>query len=496
MTPHSLNLILFGIVVVVFAIFGFSASRKQSSAKDYFHNENLFKNVVSLTATNITLGTGLVYLVTGAQHNGLLMMLIPIMVWLGYFLLALFLEKVTNVTIRTGKNFLASINEQISKMTVNRTPFSSIVSGSLVITFVLLLAFEIFASSKVISPFLFKSLSVRAEILLSIIIFCITILYTLLGGINAVFKVDILQVPLICLFLPVFIITTVPKFTNPEFILERISSTLKFDGHVLAAIAIASVNAVATQFYSILNWGAVSNVKLSNQQRLLKWVGASTAVILAVFVLAGLLHPVKPGDQVWLDMTNSYSSLASQTNLTAYLFSGILLLGMASILLTTTDAVVITAIMFWYDNVLKRDSKNTQNDLNELKKIRIVGAVIFILCFAILIIINYLQPDPFYLLLSMAGGIAVFAPMIVTTGYLSSRGNALRIFKPVVIYIYFILFLLTGVVNILMLLFGSQMVGYVGVVAFFIALIYSVSLILWSKSNGSRSKSNGANFSK
>lgn len=486
MTPHDLNLLLFGIVVIVFAVFGFSASRKQSSAKDYFHNESLFKNVVSLTATNITLGTGLVYLVTGAQHNGLLMMLIPFMVWLGYFFLALFLKKATNVTVRTGKNFLASIDEQITQMTFMKSPFSRIVSGSLVITFVLLLAFEIFASSKVISPFLFKSPSVRAEIWLSIIIFCITIFYTLLGGINAVFKVDILQVPLVCLFLPVFIITTIPRFANPESILERIGSTLKFDGHVLAAIAIASVNAVATQFYSILNWGAVSHVKLPNQQRLLKWVGISTAVVLAVFVFAGLLHPIKPGEQVWQDITKSYSSLASQVSLRDYAFSSILLLGMASLLLTTTDAVVITAIMFWYDNVAKRDSKNTKNDPVELKKIRIIGAAIFILCFAILIIINYWQPDPFYLLLSMAGGVAIFAPMIVTAGFLSSRENALRIFTPLVIYIYFGLFLIAGVVNILMLLFKSSMVGYVGVTAFFIALTYSVSLILWSsKTNNS-----------
>ena len=87
MTPIELNIILFILAVIAFAAFGFSVMRKHRSAKDYFHDESLFKNVVSLTATNITLGTGLVYLVTGAQYNGLLMLLIPLMTWFGYYII-------------------------------------------------------------------------------------------------------------------------------------------------------------------------------------------------------------------------------------------------------------------------------------------------------------------------------------------------------------------------------------------------------------------------
>lgn len=477
-SPIDLNLYLFGIVVIAFAAVGFSTSRKHSSVKDYFHDENLLKNVVSLTATNITLGTGLVYIVTGAQHNGLLMLLIPVMVWFGYYLQSIFLEKTTNVTVRTGKNFIASIDEQISLMTGVRSSFAHIVSGSLVIVFVLVLGFEIFASSKVIAPFLFKIPDVRAEIWLSVIIFSITILYTLLGGINAVFKVDFLQVPLILLFLPVFIITTIPELTNPGLLIERFGATIKLEGTILAAIAIAAINAITTQFYSLLNWGAVSHVELSNQKRLLRWVGVATAMILTVFVLVGLLHPIGPGEQVWQDITNTYSLLASQSDLRAYIFSGILLLGMASILLTTTDAVVITAIMFWYDNIAKGDSKSSKNDPGELKKIRIIGTVTFILCFGVLMTLNYFQPDPFYLLLSMAGGVVVFAPMIGTAGFLSSKGNSLRIFTPSVIYTYFGLFLIAGGLNVLMLIYNSPLVAYVGVSAFFLSLLYSLILLL------------------
>src|SRR3989338_5831142 len=94
MTPIQLNLYLFAAAVAVFAWIGFSSARRQKSVSDYFHHASLSKNVVSLTATNLTLGTGLVYLVSGAQLNGLLMLLPVICVGVGYWLLALFLERV------------------------------------------------------------------------------------------------------------------------------------------------------------------------------------------------------------------------------------------------------------------------------------------------------------------------------------------------------------------------------------------------------------------
>lgn len=477
MTPIDVNIVLFALAIVVFAAFGFSVWGKHRSAKDYFHNDSLFKNAVSLTATNITLGTGLVYLITGAQHNGLLMLLVPLGVWLGYWLMAMFLVKATSVTARSGKNFLSSVDQLICDATGKPSPFARIVSGSLVFIYVLLLAFEIFASAKIIAPFLFKEPSVHAEVWLSIIVFCITILYTILGGIAAVLRVDVLQVPLVLLMIPVLFITAVPDVANIDAITTRLGKSLKLDSTVIAGASIAFVNAVATQFYSILNWGAVSHLQVENQQRLLKWVGAATAIILSVFVVVGLLHPVESGGQVWQDITQRYVDLAHGTGALAYLFSGVLLLGTASIVLTTTDAVVITSVMFWYDNVSRGDSKNVNNDPCELRRIRFIGAVTFFLCFAVLMTINYWQPDPFYLLLSMAGGVAVFAPMIAVAGYLTSREASLSVLTPLVVYAFFALFIAAGVISILLLIRQSPYVGYVGIVAFIISLFISISLI-------------------
>ncbi|GAG81552.1 unnamed protein product, partial [marine sediment metagenome] len=202
-----------------------------------------------------------------------------------------------------------------------------------------------------------------------------------------------------------------------------------------------------------------------------------TALVLAVFVLIGLLHPVETDNQIWQDITKTYVALASQTTLQAYLFCGILLLGMSSILLTTTDAVVITSIMFWYDNVTRGDSKNMTHNPTELRRIRHIGAIAFVLCFAVLATINYWQPDPFYLLLSMAGGVTTFAPMIAVAGWLSSKEKSLQIFSNRVVYSFFGLFLLAGTVSIVMLIHKSPLVGYVGISAFAVSLIYASILV-------------------
>lgn len=487
MTPIQINLYLFAATVAAFAWIGFSAARRQKSVSDYFHHSSLTKNVVSLTATNITLGTGLVYLISGAQQNGLLMLLPVLFVAIGYWLLAEFLERATTITARTGKNFLASLDEEIQKATGERSLFGRYVSFSLVTVFMLLLAFEIFASAKIISPFLFEEQGLSSEVVLSTVIFCITVGYALLGGVRAIFGVDVLQVPLICLFLPAFVVAAIPDWNEPIGIGSRLIASLKLDHAVVMGVTIACINALATQFYSLLNWGAVSNVDLSQQKRLLRWVGLATAGVLALFVLAGLLHPKGSTGQAWQDLIQHFAALGQSTSLEAYFLSGVIMLGMASILLTTTDAVVVNCVLFWYDNLAGGDSKSAESNPNALRKIRRIGGVTFGVCFVVLGVLHYLQPDPFYLLLSMAGGVVVFAPLIVTAGFLAKRGGV-RVFSRRIIACFLGLFLAAGIADVILLSLKSRLVPYVGLTAFVLASLLCVVLV-W---RASRSRATGA----
>ncbi|MFH0957634.1 MAG: hypothetical protein V1897_02925, partial [Pseudomonadota bacterium] len=316
---------------------------------------------------------------------------------------------------------------------------------------------------------------------LSIVIFSVTVLYALLGGVRAVFGVDIIQVPLICLFLPAFFITAIPDWDQPSTLFPRLLSTLKTEPTVLVAITVACINSIATQFYSIINWGAVSNVKLAHQQQLLKRVGWLTSCVLAVFVLVGLLHSHSSQGNTWQDLMQVYSSMSVQTTLTAFILSSVIMLGMASILLTTTDAVVVNCVLFWYDNISGGNSKANEANLFELRKIRRIGFVAFSICFGILLCINYFQPDPFYLLLSMAGGVVVFAPMIVTAGCMASREGSLRLFTPTIISTYILLFIISGITDVILLAYKSPLVAYVGLTAFILASLLSCTLLFLSR---------------
>lgn len=488
MTPIQLNLYLFAATVIAFAWVGFSASRRSKSANEYFHHPSLAKNVLSLTATNLTLGTGLIYLIYGAQSNGLLMLLPVICVGVGYWLLAGFLDRANQVSLRTGKNYLAAIDYEISKATGEKSNFARIVTASLVFIFVLILAFEIFASSKVISPFLYAQPTVTSEIMLSIVIFIITVLYAVMGGVRAVFNVDYLQVPLVCLFLAAFIYLGVPDLGHPTMAATALGHTFKYNSSILTAVLIACINSIATQFYSILNWGAVSNVAVGEQKKLLRWVGTCTSAALAIFVLVGLLHAPGPTGQVWQSLVEGFSQIATHSSLFAFLVSGVLMLGLASILLTTTDAVVVNCIMFWFDNIAGGNSKDQVESPSTLSKIRWIGATTFSTCFAVLLILNYAQPDPFYLLLSMAGGVVVFAPMIVTAGYLTTRGHALRYFTRRVTLLFFVLFLASGLADVILLSKRSTLVPYIGLVSFVGSLCVCSSLLWRSTAQAIKNK--------
>lgn len=482
MTPFELNLVLFIAVVVAFAWIGFSSARREKTIESYFHSADLHKNVISLAASNISLGTGLVYLVSGAQQNGLLMLLPVIGVCAGYWLLAEFLERATSVSARSGRNFLASLDAEIETATGERSLFAKSVSLSLVLIFVLLLAFEIFASAKVVAPFLFESPTMASEVILATGIFLITVFYALLGGVKAIFGVDALQVPLICLFIPAFVVAAIPDWNHPSIIAERLAESLKVDRAVLVGVAIACVNSVATQFYSLLNWGAVSNVELAQQKRLLRWVGSITASVLVLFVLVGLLHPIGSTGSAWQDLVQQFSTLGATGGAKSYILFAVIMLGMASILLTTTDAVVVNCVLFSYDNLVGGNSKSSEDDPKALRKIRLIGAVMFGSCFAVLCAIHYLQPDPFYLLLSMAGGVVVFAPMIATAGYLAKCSSALYVFSRRNVSIFVALFVCSGVADVILLSRKSSFVPYIGLIAFVLAASFCGLLIAQSKS--------------
>ena len=477
--PNWIYWLVFVGVIVAFGVIGFSASKQATRVSLYFHKSSLWKNIISLTATDITIGTGIIYLISGAHANGGLILLIPLATACGYYLQAWFLEKYVRHSLRDGRNFLANLNDEIAIQTGKASPFAKTVSFCLVSVFVLLLAFEIFASSKAIAPLLFGGPSPVGESVISMVVFATTVFYTILGGVNALFKVDRIQVPLILLFLPAFFAFAVPDWSDFAAVSNRLTASFKFDANTIVSVGLAVIAAIATQFYSILNWGAVSNIPPRSQRKLLCGVGTLSGLILCVFVLVGLLHP-STGNDPWAELFSSMAVTASSQTISGVMLGVILTLGFSSILLTTTDAVVINSIMFWYDNVLSKNSASDESSPKELGAIRKIGLVAFSGSFVVLSILNYLQPDPFYLLLSMASGITAFAPFIFLAGVLSATEGKLKVISPRVVRFFLLVFLITGVASIWLLMTKSHLVAYVGGSAFVVSCIGCAAI--WVKS--------------
>lgn len=466
-------------VIVAFGAIGFSAAKQATHVSSYFHKSSLWKNIISLTATDITIGTGIIYLISGAHTNGGLILLVPLATACGYYLQAWFLEKYVRHSLRNGRNFLANLSDEIAIQTGRASPFAKTVSFCLVLVFVLLLAFEIFASSKAIAPLLFGGPSAVGESVISMVVFTTTVFYTILGGVNALFKVDRIQVPLILLFLPVFFAFAVPDWSEFATVSNRLAASFKFDADTIVSVTLAVIAAITTQFYSILNWGAVSNIHPNGQRKLLCGVGTLSGLILCIFVLIGLLHP-SGGTDPWAEVFSSMAASASSQTNGGVIFGVILTLGFSSILLTTTDAVVINSIMFWYDNVLNKNSGSAESSPKELGAIRKIGLVAFSGSFVVLSLLNYLQPDPFYLLLSMASGITAFAPFIFLAGILSATEGRLRVISPGVVRFFLLVFLITGAASVWLLLTKSHLVAYVGGSAFVLSCLGCT--VIWAKS--------------
>lgn len=156
----------------------------------------------------------------------------------------------------------------------------------------------------------FLSSSFRAEITLSTILFAITLLYTILGGMRAVLAVDFLQVPLVLLFLPAFVWIGVFSGGEGASVASRLAAKVNFSTPVLFALGGAIINAFAGQFFSLLNIGAVSQVEAQERRRLTNRVGLLTAAVLSLFVLVGLCIEPEGNATGWGALMSRFEAVA------------------------------------------------------------------------------------------------------------------------------------------------------------------------------------------
>lgn len=453
------------IISLIFVGVGFYYLKTINSLKDFFYYRvpnNKRKLIISLIAANLTLGTGLVYLAQGGFSYGFLFLIVPLATGFGYFLLSRFLSY---VDFNDDCNYFEFIDNQISA-DANKSVFKKAITIILLITFVLVLSYEIFASAKILAPLIFNSSELFFQIIISAFIIIIALIYTITSGLKGVIMNDILQIVLI--FAALLFLVFGNKNIDFKLAISDIQSKFYFDNFLIwITVLLAAINAITTQFYSILNHGVISNAQKNDRTTILKRTGIFSAVLLTLFILFGL---ILQNDTPVVNFTNLLSNSYGKIALI------IITIGFLSIIYSTLDSLLIMISMFFHKNILNKQITET-SDKKGLNNIRAIISFTFIFIFALLAFFFYFQTDLFNLLLGIGSGISVVVPLILLTGYLY-KNNRISLLENKHIWVFVFLFLVAHIVYLGAIATPKlhSILAYISYSFLFVSAVYSFYL--------------------
>ncbi len=350
------------------------------------------------------------------------------------------------------------------------TRISFLPTVSLVLTFILILAFEIYASATIFGQILFKSPSTQTTVYLAGFISTITLIYALWGGVVAVLKTDRIQIigVLAVVLLLAYAALIAGDGNKPGVRVDSVSSSDVYWG-----VAAAVCGAIATQFYSLLNWGTVSNFTEGRDSSwTLRSAGILTFVLLSTLVLIGLYAGTGEAGA-------SFKNIIDKPFLTtSSIWTYVLVAGMVCIVFSTADSLVIHITMFFYDNILGKNSNESTSSLVDLRNLRLLALFVFWLALLAVMIFIVTQQDLLYLLFAVAGGIIVYAPLMFLVLVLSKNPSSLIILSGLTTQLFFALFLLAFGANVAALIYDPSSTAKVVTISFVLSCIAAVTVFI------------------
>lgn len=461
---------IFFLTCIAFATTAFIVSRRATSDEVSFRTRDPGLNVVGLVTANITAGTGFVYLLLNGAKNGLLACAIPLALWLGYRVLVSLLNGIPDHLFKP--NFLGGVAHALSQQTGARSALPFVLIAPLLIVFVLVLGFEMFATSQLLGAVIFHEATVFQQIMISVVLFATTMIVVVWGG-EATFKTDRVQAIFIVLCLIVLVCLAWVAWQQDQN--QHVDAfMLKYDAPVLFTLAFASLAAFNTQIYSILNWNAVANATPDKRNWVLLTSGKWLAVFVGLVLLIGASMPRVWSGAFQLSLATLLKTLSQPVALGA---SIIIIIGITSIVLTTTQGVTLAIGAFLSE--LRGDLNSTQSLTLSTRRIQ-YGAIL-LLVMGVLGLIYFQRPDLFYFLLAIVSGAEVMMPLIILLMVLAKRGRAIGVCSNKHLYGYLALFCIAIVTNIVLSMNLATLVPYVSLTLVTISVIYSWWLYSISK---------------
>ena len=471
------NFYVFLGVSLFFLLIAVYTGRNIESVKDYFHRTGDIDWFLSLSAANVTLGTGVVYYLSSSGQFGWLMLLSPLMVLAGYLLFAKLLNDRHDLQTKSSGNFLKWVDEQIGKNQKISSRVSFYPTISLVLTFLLILAYEIYASATIFSQILFDDPTNQTTIYIAALLASVTIIYALWGGVAAVLKTDRIQI--IGVLAVVGLLGFAGLFKTGSEISNINISLIPSSSDAYWGISAAVCGAIATQFYSLLNWGAVSNFPKGHDPAwTLRTTGILTFFMLSILVLVGLFAGAN-------EEGASFRSIINEPFLqSSSLWTFVLVAGMVCIVFSTVDSLMIQITMFTYDNLLGKNSMDATVSLANVRNLRLLAISIFVLALGSVIIFIATQQDLLFLLFAVAGGVIVYAPLMFIALVMSNDPSSLRALSGPVSIVFFVLFLLAFGGNIVALVIDPSATAMVVTLSFILSCV--IAAVVYARATKKR----------
>lgn len=469
------GLIGFFISIIVYAVLAQRQVRLIETPWDFFHRSDYQPNVISWTAANITLGTGLFYILSGSYSTGLLFLATPVSVAIGYFILSWFTRDIVPANLWNDDNIIKAIGKELDGSKSNTImSFAVLLSAIMILVYIFLLSFEIFVSSRFLSSVMFVSADRSYQIFVDIVVFLVALIYTMWGGFRAVVSTDKIQFIFIVGF--TILIFLLLGFHHGEASAAASHSIIRFDGQTILAMFSAILAAISTQFYSILNWNAASQT--SERDKLFRAVGILTALILGVFTVAGLIF--SPAGDPLVQLDHIIGALGKSTHPISILTIVALSIGMSAVVFSTVDSLIISISKFAYENLPA--VAHSHDSASSLSLIRRSIIVYFSISFLVLLMFWLIQPNIFMLLLTLVSGMDVIPPMIITLIVLARRKRLSFMGEPLVgklkrYHLYFIMYLVTVCIAFTCLILYEKRIPLLGLISFAVSSVVSLIFI-------------------
>lgn len=469
----SITLAVFIVCLIGFCLIAIPARSTVTSPKSFFHSSSTRLNTISLVVANMTVGTGVAYLLASGHTNGILTLLISGGVFVGYRILRWFVSDVIPERIKAAPNFFSGIKSGIEEERTELSIIGWTVSAPLIFIYTLVLGFEIFASSQIFAGLMFGVSGVQTQILLSVVLFTVSLVLAWSGGVSGVFRNDRLQFVLILFFLVVLTVLTARGIFFEGKATGINPAWFKADTSTLLNLAMAILSSITTQIYSLFGWYALSNIKEnSEQQKLLVTASLLIGGFIAILLAIGALSNVNWPAGIATGIAELVGTLQAD-GIFGDVIVAVIIVGLLSILLSTTDSLVLSLTMFIYDNVLGKDSMSENADSAAIKSIRKLMGSIFTLAFLALALMHYASPNIFYLLLAIASGAEVFAPAIILFGFLAKEQH-LCVLSNKVLLVYLVLSVSTLATNLTLSAASPKLVPFVSLMHFIASCIFSL----------------------